>query len=452
MYHRVAESEADPLFLSVSPEHFYEHMDALRRVGRPFALGDLVRAHAADNIPENAVTVTFDDGYLDNLTNAKPILEAHDIPATVFVCSGAVGRNEEFWWDQLTHAFLGRINRLPTQLVVDAAGKRFSWNFEDAYRAEKNGASSNVESTDAIALSNCTAVRKVLRTLPAEMQQQWMRQIREWASIPDEARPTHRSLNEGQLAALAAGGLVDIGAHTVTHPLLPAQPCELQREEIINSRSQLEKIIQRPVEHFAYPYGEYDQTTVKILHEAGFASACTTVDRAMTRRTKTYEIPRVPVQNWSGEKFLEIVQRKLSDSDVMSRDCEIGDEIVFPLNIFMTKTGELEAGALQCIPKKHAPGHCLYGPGYVISASGTYRAVFAVVQEHPEVTDDMVFDVYENRRTNRVLAEAHLAPNRRCQTVVLEFFAKEGYAVELRVYWRGRSRVKVTTISLQRLG
>ena len=52
------------------------------------------------------VAVTFDDGYLDNVVAALPILERHEIPATIFVIGNAVGRTREFWWDALERAIL----------------------------------------------------------------------------------------------------------------------------------------------------------------------------------------------------------------------------------------------------------------------------------------------------------------------------------------------------------
>jgi peptidoglycan/xylan/chitin deacetylase (PgdA/CDA1 family) len=110
-------------------------------------------------------------------------------------------------------------------------------------------------------MSNYIAVYEALRPLPAAALEQCMRQIRQWAAIPNEARSTHRTLNSDQLVALAANGLIDIGAHTVSHPLLPAHPYEIQRQEILDSNVQLEDVIQRPIEHFAYPYGQYDQRT-----------------------------------------------------------------------------------------------------------------------------------------------------------------------------------------------
>jgi peptidoglycan/xylan/chitin deacetylase (PgdA/CDA1 family) len=449
-YHRVAESKLDPWCLRVSPKNFFEHMDALRRVAHPIHLRDLVCAHTAGNIPEKAVAVTFDDGYVDNLTNAKPILEAHDVPATVFVCSGGAGRNKEFWWDQVDRALL-QTDKLPKQLVLELAGNRRTWTFDDA-KSEQDGSAvlTEAEASQAVALSNCMDIRKALRPLPVAVREKYMRQIREWAGIPDEPRPTHRTLSIGELVSLASGGLVDIGAHTVSHPLLTAHSREIQRYEITHSRTQLQEVIQRPVEHFAYPYGDYDQTAVDIVNEAGFASACTVVDRAVTKRSNVYELPRVSIQNWSGEEFLKIIQRRLSNSDVMSCDLEVGDQITLPLENFKTQTGDLQESVLECIPEKHAPGHCLYGPDYVISDSGMYRAVFAVTQVGSEVSGDAIFDVYENCRINRVLAETQVEGNGSFKPVALEFFAKKRYSIELRVYWRGKSRLKVSEIRLER--
>ena len=454
VYHRVTELDPDPWSLCVSPERFSEHMEVLRRVAYPCTLRELVSAHAVGKIPKNAVAVTFDDGYLDNLTNAKPILEEHDIPGTVFVCSGVVGQNQEFWWDQLAHAFL-QSNKLPQQLIFAAAGKRLTWTLGHAQGAQVNedGSDSKGEgSTDAIALSDYMAVCKMLRPLPSAAIEDSMCQIRVWAGIPGAARPTHRTLSAGDLVELTSGGIMDIGAHTVSHALLPAHSREVQLREIMDCRNQLQEIIQRPIEHFSYPYGEYDQTALDVLHAAGFACACTCVDRAVTSRSKALELPRVPVQNWDAEQFLETIQRKLSESDVMSNVLESEEQIIFPFKTFNSQTGDLQGNALECMPQKHAPGHCLYGPNYFISHAGTYRALFTVSQpEDPEAVGDVVCDVYENRRTNSVLTEAQSNVAGQCKPVILEFCAKQGYSIELRVYWRGRSRLKVTEIRLQRL-
>src|SRR6185295_16005847 len=82
MYHRVAEVSADPFSLCVAPERFSEHMDTLRKVAQPLRLQQLAHHLRSGTLPRRSVVVTFDDGYVDNLQKAKPLLERFDIPAT----------------------------------------------------------------------------------------------------------------------------------------------------------------------------------------------------------------------------------------------------------------------------------------------------------------------------------------------------------------------------------
>src|SRR5262245_41049481 len=98
-YHRVADVTRDEYEVCVTPKHFAEQMEVLRKVSQPIGLSELVQCLKASSVPPKAVAVTFDDGYADNLYEARPILERYLIPATVFVCTGYAGK--EFWWDEL---------------------------------------------------------------------------------------------------------------------------------------------------------------------------------------------------------------------------------------------------------------------------------------------------------------------------------------------------------------
>jgi GR25 family glycosyltransferase involved in LPS biosynthesis len=151
---------------------------------------------------------------------------------------------------------------------------------------------------------------------------------------------------------------------------------------------------------------------------------------------------------YNGERFRSTTW-PLSNSDI-SQVLEVGDKIALPLKTFKTKTGELQGDVLECVPEKHTAGHALYGPDYVIFDHGIYCAVFVVAQDDREVAGDVVFDVYENRRTNRVLAEARLDGAGERKAVALEFCARQGYSIELRIYWPGKSRLRVIEICLER--
>ncbi|MGB5618733.1 MAG: polysaccharide deacetylase family protein, partial [Desulfobacterales bacterium] len=131
MYHRVASLELDPWALCVTTQNFAEHLEVLQKEARPISLKQLVQAHTQGHIPDRAVAVTFDDGYADNLYDAKPLLEKYNIPATVFVASGFVGHKYEFWWDELERIFL-QPGTLPEILTLSVNGKTYQWELGEA--------------------------------------------------------------------------------------------------------------------------------------------------------------------------------------------------------------------------------------------------------------------------------------------------------------------------------
>jgi peptidoglycan/xylan/chitin deacetylase (PgdA/CDA1 family) len=106
LYHRVAELPLDPQLLSVTPQHFAEHLDVMRKCGRASHISGLSRALESRNGKPCVIAVTFDDGYADNLYGAKPLLEHYDVPATVFVTAGYLGSQREFWYDELERILL----------------------------------------------------------------------------------------------------------------------------------------------------------------------------------------------------------------------------------------------------------------------------------------------------------------------------------------------------------
>ena len=76
MYHRIANPPVDPWGLAVQPDHFEEHLTVLRRSRRPLIMSEFFKRLERRTLPNDAVAVTFDDGYVDNLREAKPRLAA----------------------------------------------------------------------------------------------------------------------------------------------------------------------------------------------------------------------------------------------------------------------------------------------------------------------------------------------------------------------------------------
>jgi peptidoglycan/xylan/chitin deacetylase (PgdA/CDA1 family) len=317
MYHRVAEENVDPWSLCVKQQHFAEQMEVLRREAHPISLRQLVQAHKEGRIPDRAVAVTFDDGYADNFHSAKPLLEQYNIPATVFVASGYVGHEREFWWDELERVLL-HPGTLPKMLTLNIRGKAYEWDLgevatysEEEYRRHVNSII-DWEGNSSVRHSLYLSIYKLLQPLLENERQNVMDDLWQKSGATPVRRQTHRALSNEELRILNQGELIEIGSHTVTHPLLPALSVSQQQDEIQRSKSTLEEMIGQRVTSFAYPYGNYKRDAVTIARETEFDCACSTIVGPVWRRSDPFQLPRVTVENWDGEEFLKWLSPMLS--------------------------------------------------------------------------------------------------------------------------------------------
>lgn len=297
MYHRIAQDALDPWQLCVSPANFAAQMQVIRRRRRPMALAELMRQLQQGRCPSGAVVVTFDDGYRDNLLAALPVLEASDVPATVFCTAGYVGSEQSFWWDRLA-ALLLAPERLPPTLAIDVGNLHWRQDLGPAV-------SSNSEPGARLAFYREFWAR--LRPLAEADRALALEAIAAWSADAGVAQ-TPIALSHQQLSTLAASPLIEIGAHSVTHAALPALTPEAQRREIGQSKAQLEAMIGRPVRHFAYPFGDQSAETATLVRDAGFQSSCTTEHGAVRAGTDLFQLPRIAVGNWDGNTFAQALQ------------------------------------------------------------------------------------------------------------------------------------------------
>ena len=310
LYHRVTELPLDPQRLCVTPQHFGEHLDVLVEHSTLESL-EFIDRFRRGRLPSRAVVVTFDDGYADNLSNAKPILERYGVPATVFVTTGDMGGDREFWWDELERLLL-QPGVLPEVIRLKCNGSEHRWELGPAARYTSDDyvryAGWNVLQHNTptprheLYRSLCTLVRP----LAASERGRLMDELLAAAGTQPARRASHRVLSPQELVDLAEGGLVEVGAHTVSHAQLSALPIDQQREEIGQSKTQLERILARPVSTFAYPYGsrlDYTSQTVTAVRAAGFTAACSNFPEGLSRRTDRFQLPRLIVSDTDGNAF-----------------------------------------------------------------------------------------------------------------------------------------------------
>ena len=308
LYHRVVELRTDPWCMGVRPCHFAEHLEVLRRYAHPLGLQQLAQGLLGGVLPDRAVAVTFDDGYADNLHGAKPLLERYDIPATVFLTTGYVGQEREFWWDELDRLLM-QPETLPGALGLTIKGSTYRWELEKGAHYSEDAASwSRRRGTSwrSIYRSRHHLYRSLwdlLYSLTEGERQRVLDKLRAWAGAEPMVRPTHRPLSLDEVVTLAQGDLIEIGAHTQTHPALATLPVASQRYEILESKARLEEILGREVTSFSYPHGSLSTKTVAMVREAGFARACSDLADFVGPTPDPFQLPRTYVQDWGGREF-----------------------------------------------------------------------------------------------------------------------------------------------------
>lgn len=297
MYHRIADEPVDFWRLAVTSAHFKEHLDVVRRTRQPFSLTEFVRRLMAGSLPSNAITLTFDDGYLDNLLAAKPCLAAADVPAMVFVATGYLDRPGEIWSDELAKLiFLGTA---PQGLEVAIRYKIIHLELGAKSSTHKNG---TVRPTK-VRIDALKTMWQALRLLTDGERQTILAGLRSAIHLDFYPVTPGRAMTTSEVRALVSDGLVTIGAHTVTHPVLSALDAADSDHEIRGSKGACEKITGTPVHGFAYPYGDFDGKDHAAVRAAGFTFACSSRHGPALPTSDIFALPRIRITNVNGDAF-----------------------------------------------------------------------------------------------------------------------------------------------------
>jgi peptidoglycan/xylan/chitin deacetylase (PgdA/CDA1 family) len=291
LYHRVARLERDPHGLAVRPDRFAQHCEILRR-------HPVVPLVAIDR-SRREVAITFDDGYADNAAEARHILAAAGLPATFFVTVGRVEERGEAWWDRLEHTLLG-CETPARNIEVEIEGRRF-W--------------ADIRSPAARERAHFALFWRLRPLRPAAIESVLVK-VQAQLGVHPVDRETHRWMDAKELRALSTGNGVEIGAHTVNHPFLPALDPAEQWQEIDGSRDFLQRLLGMRTRLFSYPYGgpdAFDPVTTKLVRDAGYTMACTTTGGLARAEADPLQIPRNVVGDWDAERFGRWLDGRLSE-------------------------------------------------------------------------------------------------------------------------------------------
>ncbi len=229
--------------LHIRTSTFMSHCRLIRDTCHPISLDDLRAAlDGRSRLPERPVLITFDDGYRSVFRYAAPILTALSLPAAVFVCSGPLADRRMLWFDEVAAR------------ESDVAVER--WKSVDYYS--------------------------------------WRASCTQTSPVPDDDPRALMTVDE--LRALAQIGDIEIGGHTVWHPILSRATRDTQRDEITQNLRALSEWTGRPIRAFAYPNGrpgkDYNADTMEMLRECGIDVAFTTGEQFAMPAAPALEVPR----------------------------------------------------------------------------------------------------------------------------------------------------------------
>lgn len=277
--------------LAITPDYLEFCLDYFLKKNYVFiSLNDLYdilinKKHMADKF----VCLTFDDGYIDNLDYAYPLLKKRGIPFAVYVTNCFPNRTGILWWYWL-EKYMAKYNSI--SLLKSGETKLFKWaNFEESEQKF------HLIRKELLSMSH----KEFIHFCKAELK------INEADTVFD---CTKEAMSWTDLQQISADSLVTIGAHTMNHIPLAAQSKDVLLYEIKQSKVELEQKLSKQIDHFAYPYGSFaeaGQREYNVAKEIGFKTA--TVNYPGNIFSKSAEalmfLPRMPLGNITTKEKLD---------------------------------------------------------------------------------------------------------------------------------------------------
>ncbi|MBU5613498.1 polysaccharide deacetylase family protein [Geomonas azotofigens] len=275
-YHRVLDSAVlRSSFVQpgmyVSPESFREQLSFLMSKFSIVSLTELVDRMRKGKAIGGCCCVTLDDGWHDNYLNAFPVLQALNVPATIFLATGFIGTTKYFWPEEVSFylrspAIFESRHSIPClRQLLSLSGTFASDSFLEA--------------------SICT-----IKKWPLKQREDLVAELR---SRSGTVPPGRAIMDWSEVQAMQASGLVSFGAHTAHHEILDQVDATTAENEIVQSKIDIESHLDMPVSLFAYPNGNFSQGLHATLARNGFTGAVTTRKGWVNSNSELLALPRI---------------------------------------------------------------------------------------------------------------------------------------------------------------
>ncbi|THB64909.1 MAG: polysaccharide deacetylase family protein [Gammaproteobacteria bacterium] len=275
-FHRIAENR-DPFYESVTTKELEQQFCTLKKYFNVLPINKAIQQLQEDTLPKRSVVITFDDGYANNYDLALPLLKKHNLSATFFICSGAIDGGI-MWNDAIIES------------IQNHKGSQLNLSLDEGFSSRIAQKWPTATITQKIQLAQI--LRAELKYLPLTKRATLIEILKEKTSTEFSS---NLMMASSQIKALADSGM-EIGGHTLNHPILNKSDDAEAENEIFLDKEKLEKIIGKKINYFAYPNGkpktDFSERDKVILKNAGYKAAFSTADGVAVNKSDLFAIPR----------------------------------------------------------------------------------------------------------------------------------------------------------------
>src|SRR5271169_81524 len=280
--------------LEVAPDFLRTTLSHLRSSDIDIVTMDELQLRLTErNFSRRLACFTLDDGYRDNRDFALPLMREFDAPFTVYVASDFAQGVGHLWW-----VALEMVIAKTAAIEVEIAG--VATRFDTSTPAAKQAAFGRLHDW-LRGMRGQDDLERAIGALGARH------------GIDEAAICRELCMSWEELKSFSNEPLVSIGAHSVTHCNLATQPTEIASREMTTSRARIEGMLQRPVVHLAYPYGDKLAARARefaLAKAAGFKTAVTTRPGVIFPECAEHltALPRVSLNgNYQDERILPVL-------------------------------------------------------------------------------------------------------------------------------------------------
>ena len=266
-----------------------------REFGDLVPLRELVARRHAGRSTKGLIAVTMDDAYASLLTVAGDVVGREAVPLTIFVVADAAASGMTYWWDRVDHVF-ARVSAGRWRLFEDACG------VPDTYRWGQPPEYGPLRPLRQWVLAAHAgrwppALEPALRALEEEIG----------------SRTGQRAMTFDELECLRRLPAVDLGVHTVSHPVLPLLSDADVRREIAGAHDALRARMDNVLPILAVPFGLFDARTVQLARDCGMSASLTLAARTFGGRPQADHLPRFCISSRENTTWLRLGLAGLMD-------------------------------------------------------------------------------------------------------------------------------------------